>query len=310
MKDIDVLVIGRACVDYIALLDQFPQENKKIPMDKRLMEAGGQGSTSSCCISRLGGNVAYFGRIGNDKAGRFCLKRLKDFNVNTDYIEIAEDGTTPIAYIFVTKPSGKRTIIYEPYKLDRLKINDKIRESILSAKVMLLDPEVTYLHHDLSEFDLQNCPVIYDCERWRDGITEMMKFADYFIPSSDFFDTLTDIPDDISFHEKIKILGKMVKGQLIVTNGGDGVYFIENQNLYHIKAPEIKIRDTIGAGDNFHAAFAFGISKDFNLTDSIKFAVSVASLSCREYGGRQGIPEFNEARIIAEKLEIEAINIS
>ncbi len=309
MKDIDVLVIGRACVDYIALLDQFPRENKKVPMDKRLIEAGGQGSTSSCCIARLGGNVAYFGRIGDDESGRFCLKRLNDFKVNTDYIEIAENGTTPVAYIFVTKSSGKRTIIYEPYKLDRLKINDKISKLILRAKTILLDPEVTYLHNDLSKFDLHDCPVIYDCERWRDGITEMMKFADYFIPSSDFFDSLTDIPVHISFHEKIKFLNEMVEGQLIVTNGGDGVYFIENKKLYHLKAPEIKIRDTIGAGDNFHAAFALGISKDFDLTESIKFAVSVASLSCREYGGRQGIPEFDEARIIAEKLEIEAINI-
>ena len=77
MKDIDVLVIGRACVDNIALVDKFPFEDKKAPMKRILVEAGGQGSTSSCCITRLGGKAVYYGRIGDDEEGSFCLKRLR-----------------------------------------------------------------------------------------------------------------------------------------------------------------------------------------------------------------------------------------
>ena len=47
MKDIDVLVIGRSCLDYIALVDQFPKENQKIPLEFRLAEGGGQGGHGS-----------------------------------------------------------------------------------------------------------------------------------------------------------------------------------------------------------------------------------------------------------------------
>ncbi|MDY6967306.1 MAG: carbohydrate kinase family protein [Spirochaetota bacterium] len=88
MDHFDVLVIGRSCVDYILALKKFPKEDQKLPLDFRLIEAGGQGSTASCCISKLGGKVAYVGKLGDDEGGKFCLKRLNDFNVNTDFIEI------------------------------------------------------------------------------------------------------------------------------------------------------------------------------------------------------------------------------
>jgi sulfofructose kinase len=61
--------------------------------------------------------------------------------------------------------------------------------------------------------------------------------------------------------------------------------------------------DTIGAGDNFHAAFALALTKGFDLHRAVKLSVAVASLSCREYGGRNGIPNMQEAMEVAEKLE-------
>ena len=32
LKNIDVVVIGRSCMDYIAIVDQFPRENQKVPL--------------------------------------------------------------------------------------------------------------------------------------------------------------------------------------------------------------------------------------------------------------------------------------
>ena len=83
MKNFDVLVIGRSCLDYIAVMERFPEENQKTTLEFRSTEGGGQGGTASCCISKLGGQVAYVGKLGDDPEGRFCLKRLQDFGVNT-----------------------------------------------------------------------------------------------------------------------------------------------------------------------------------------------------------------------------------
>lgn len=66
--------------------------------------------------------------------------------------------------------------------------------------------------------------------------------------------------------------------------------------------PHVNAIDTVGAGDNFHAAFALALTRDFDLHQAVKFSVAVASLSCREYGGRAGVPDWTEALEIADTL--------
>ncbi|MBW2656664.1 MAG: carbohydrate kinase family protein [Deltaproteobacteria bacterium] len=303
MKNIDVLVIGRSCLDYIAVINQFPQENRKVPLEFRLTEGGGQGGTASCCISRLGGKVAYTGKLGDDDEGRFCLKRLKDFGVGTDYIEIVRDGKTPAAYVFVTAASGQRTIIYERNALPRITIDQGIENLAAESEVVLLDPEVTYLGGQLKAAGGDNIKLVYDCERWRQGIEDIMDTADYFIPSSDFLDSDRLNFGDIPSNRKIFKLNEMVTGQLIVTRGEKGAYYFSADTLYQVVAPAVNAIDTIGAGDNFHAAFALALTKGFDLHRAVKLSVAVASLSCREYGGRNGIPNMQEAMEVAEKLE-------
>ena len=307
MNNIDVLVIGRSCLDYIAVVNQFPGENKKLPLEFRLTEGGGQGGTSSCCIARLGGRVAYVGKLGDDDEGRFCLKRLKDFGITLEFVEIVSGGKTPVAYVFITAGSGARSIIYERNTLPKIKIDATLKKLVTQTGIALLDPEVTYLGEQLKELAGANVKVIYDSERWREGIEDIMNTADYFIPSSEFLAADELQFHDISFHQRIIKLNNRVSGNLIVTHGEKGAYYVTDDTLYHVAAPEIKAVDTVGAGDNFHAAFALALARGFDLHQMVKFSVAVASLSCREYGGRNGVPDWTQALAVAETLKKKSL---
>lgn len=155
MSDYDVLVIGRSCVDYIAVVDTFPRENTKVALKQRLVEGGGQGGTAAACIARLGGHVGYIGRVGDDDAGRICLQRLSAFNVDTRRVQIFPGGRTPEAYIFVT-------------------------------------------------------------------------------------------------------------------DGRQGAYYFEERQLVQVPAPRVTVRDTTGAGDNFHAALALALSRGDGLREAVR----------------------------------------
>ena len=309
MTETDVLVIGRSCLDYIAIVDNFPEENQKVPLAFKLVEGGGQGSTASCCIARLGGKVAYVGKLGDDDDGEFCLKRLQEFGVDTDWVEIVANGKTPVAYAFVTQSNGNRTIIYEPSALPEIRINSTLSELMRQTRVILLDTQVTYLSKTLKSVIKDGVKVVYDCERWRDGIEDMMAVADFFVPSADFLDSNELGLGNVSFTKKMLKLDEMVTGELIVTRGAGGAYYIFNDSPYHIAAPEIVVKDTLGAGDNFHAAFALAVSKKYDLSEAVKLAVAVASLSCRDYGGREGIPNWKEALKVAEKLDERMVDL-
>ena len=301
-ETIDVLVIGRSCLDYIAVINQFPVEDQKVPLEFRLTEGGGQGGTASCCIARLGGTVAYAGKLGDDDEGRYCLQRLKQFGVATDFIEVVPGGRTPVAYILVTAASGHRTIIYERNSLPQIKLDAQLENLAARARVVLLDPEVTYLGGPLKAA-VEGIQIVYDCERWRPGIEDIMATADYFIPSAEFLESDRLNFGDMPFHRKIAKLNEMVAGRLIVTRGASGAYYPDGDKLYRVATPAVQAIDTIGAGDNFHAAFALALKKGFELPRAVKFSVAVASLSCREYGGRKGVPEMEEALKVADKLQ-------
>jgi sugar/nucleoside kinase (ribokinase family) len=303
MDKIDVLVIGRSCVDFIAVVEQFPREDTKVPLVYRMVEGGGQGGTASCCIARLGGKSAYYGHLGDDDEGRFCLKRLKDFQVDTRFVEFVQHGKTPVAYILITHGSGNRTIIYERNTLPQLKL-DRLAQILTNpVTVILLDPEVTYLAQGIKKLVAEGIKIIYDCERWHDNMPDMMAAADYFIPSYEFLQARELIFDDLSFDQKMFRLAEMINGCLVVTHGAHGAYYLHKEHVIHVPAPAVSVKDTIGAGDNFHAAFSMAVSLGYDLSASVKFSVAVASLSCREYGGRQGIPSFAEANSLARTLD-------
>ena len=165
-KNIDVLVIGRSCLDYIAVVDEFPQENQKVPLALRLTEGGGQGGTAACCISTLGGRVAYVAKLGDDIEGRVCLERLKKFGVSARNIEIVNGGITPVAYALITRATGNRTIAYEPNDLPKIAMDDTLIELIDQTAVVLIDPEVTYLGREIKSLKGESIKLVYDCERW------------------------------------------------------------------------------------------------------------------------------------------------
>jgi len=307
MENFDVLVIGRSCLDYIAVINQFPEENQKVPLEFRLTEGGGQGGTASCCISRLRGNVVYAGKLGDDAEGRFCLKRLEEFGVATDFIEIVSGGKTPVAYILVNAGSGHRTIVYERNSLPRISIDEQLKNLTARSEIVLLDPEVTYLARPLKAVAQGRIKIVYDCERWREGIEDVMESADYFIPSSEFLESDRLNFGDISLNRKIFKLNEMVTGQLIVTGGEKGAYYPIDDKLYQVSAPAVKAVDTIGAGDNFHAAFALALKKGLDLHQAVRLSVAVASLSCREFGGRNGVPEMEEAMQLANEIKARVL---
>jgi sulfofructose kinase len=130
----------------------------------------------------------------------------------------------------------------------------------------------------------------------------MMAIADYFIPTSDFLDVPELQFEGLSFRKKIFLLQKRIKGRLVVTAGEMGAFFVDGDTVCRVPAVEVSVSDTIGAGDNFHGAFALALARGDKFINAVTLGVAVASLSCRNYGGRKGLPFQPEAEAAATAL--------
>lgn len=303
----EVVVVGRNCLDHVAVIEAFPAEDTKRPLVLRFMEGGGQAGNAACCVAKLGGRVELVGNLGADHEGRFCLQRLTHFGVHTRYIQVLEGGQTPVAYIFISQNSGKRTIIYEPSRLPPITFSPQLAQLISRAKAVSLAPDVAYLAGPLSQMRGRTAKIIYDCERRLDGLETMQGIADYFIPSSEYFCRQDGIANHGLLKKKILAFESQIRGQLIVTCGPEGAFFPSAGRLYQVPPPYVQVVDTLGAGDNFHAAFALAVARGFELFEAVKLAVAVASLSCAAYGGRNELPDMVHALDVAGKLEARVV---
>ena len=106
-----VLCCGHSSYDITLLLDEFPKENKKIRLDKEVIECGGGSASNASVLLSLWGLDTYIAScVGNDYYGSKIKDEYKKANVNTKYLE-TNDCKTTVSYILTNTSSGTRTIL-------------------------------------------------------------------------------------------------------------------------------------------------------------------------------------------------------
>ena len=85
--------------------------------------------------------------------------------------------------------------------------------------------------------------------------------------------------------------GKLLGDVVMVTNGAEGVFWIDRQEILHCPGFPVEVVDTLGAGDVWHGALALGLAEGQPLEQAVVFANAAAAIKCTKFGGRTGIPD-------------------
>jgi sulfofructose kinase len=72
----------------------------------------------------------------------------------------------------------------------------------------------------------------------------------------------------------------------VVTLGARGGLYWRDGRIRRFAAPRVRVRDTTGAGDAFHGAFAAGLSRGLPLAAAIDLAARAAARACSVLGGQ------------------------
>lgn len=278
----DLVAMGRACVDEYFVVEEEGNKNIKVPIVQRKVCGGGQAATSAITVSLLGGQAAYIGNLGNDEFGDLLLREFFDFKVNVDGVNRPDSYATPKALIMVNAKNGDRTIYYE--KNDPHVTYPIPSQIVSSARALILDPSIST--EDLEKvlkMRARDSIIVYDGERDRPSLNAMMDYADFFIAS----ETLLDIFGSNRRKSTFEHLKAKVKGELIFTFGEEGSVWVRECALIHIPAMEVsEVLDTTGAGDVFHAAFAYFYPKLKDILQALKVSTYYASKSTVSLGNR------------------------
>jgi len=303
----DCIGFGMNAVDYLSILDPYPNLDEKVEVAESSIQGGGPVPTAMVTLAKLGAKVAYIGKGGNDPEGRFVKTELEKEGVNTDYLIIDKKSKTAKAFIWVDKKTGKRTVALDKTQLNDTKISElKFLDSI-STRFLHIDAREREVNIFLAKWAKKlGAKVSLDVGSLRSGVESVFPFVDHIVVSKRFACGITKLSDPFSAcKELMKIRRIHGKGfeSVVVTIGKDGcicgsprgVSTSGNEDkIFHSPGFSVKVVDTTGAGDVFHGAFIYGLLKRWTLEKTAQFANACAAMKCRKLGGRAGIPNFDE----------------
>jgi len=293
MKEIvDVFGFGHCCIDYLAILDPFPEKGMKGEVVESLLITGGPVPIALSTAAAFGCSTRFFGKVGNDDDGHQIIQELREDGIDVSAMILDRNGNTARAYIWIDRSDGSRTIALDYRKTNWISAEDVDPELIEECRLFLCDNRSAEATLKALKYAKDAGAItMIDAGSVRPRFSEMLNMVDYTIVSQDLRNSLLK---DIDASETAEMLVKMGTGTAVVTCGSKGSVYCDGSETVHIPGFNVDVVDTTGAGDVFHGAFIYGLLENWDLSKTVRFANAAASLSCRKLSGRMGIPSLHE----------------
>jgi sulfofructose kinase len=293
-RPIDFLALGLNSSDTLIRLPRFPALDSKVPILSSEVLPGGQAASAAVACHRWGLRARYAGKIGDDWAGRFQREQLAREGIEAHWIEVPACASQA-AYILIDQPSGERTILWQHDSRLDLTPADLPRDWIARTRLLHVDghpPAPAALAARLTH--QAGAVVTADLDNLYPGIEELLAAVDYLMASREFPSRVTGIAE---LPEALLALHRRFGGRVTgATLGRDGALAWDGSSFHHSPGFCVDAVDTTGAGDIFHAAFAFALLEGQTLDEILEFSCAAAALNCTALGARGGIETISEIR--------------
>lgn len=289
-----LICLGLSAFDMTWIVGSLPSGSGKTRALDLREGCGGMAANAAVAAAKLGAQVQFWGRAGEDSAGRTMHAELVALGVDASQFRLFKGARSSISGIIVDA-QGERAIV-------------NFRGADLPADTAWL-PLATIAQADA---------VLAD-PRWPEGALALFQTArahrvptvlDGDVVDAHVFDTLLPFVDFAVFSEPglagYAMQTDDVEAQLrfarsrgcalaAVTLGERGVVWIDATGTHRLPAFAVDPVDTTGAGDVFHGAFAFALGACIPVREAFQLSSVVAALKCLHAGGREGIPDLATA---------------
>jgi sulfofructose kinase len=293
--------LGQCSLDYLALVNGYPEVDTKKEVLEWHEQGGGPVATALVALSRLGIKCKFHGILGGDDTGEKIRKSLVDEGVDVSGLITRPYATSQIAFIVVEKETACRTIFWKRPSGEPLKPEELGGDFLEGSHFLLLDGLME--HSSLWAAEKARAlgiPVMLDAGRLRPGTMDIARLSDYLVASEEF---AKDSGWAVEREVLLKEPGRLGLRALTVTLGARGSVTACGHGFFETPAFRVEAVDTTGAGDVFHGGYIYGLLQSWEMAETVRFASAVAALKCRKIGGRAGIPRLNEVKTFLREQE-------
>ena len=284
-----------------ALIDLIPVERSSSSASTWVARSGGSPLNTAAALGRLGREVSFLGRLGDDAFGRQLGEHLEDHGVG---LELAVRTTDPTTLAVVSiGDDGKASYAFHTHATTNFNWQPGDFPSIPADKWLhfgsigtVMEPAFEPVYAFLAttpnpkSFDLNVRPsTIPDRGEYRtkiDALLSLIGRGEGFAKASD--EDLEWLTDDGSeplatAHEWVRRYGL---GFFIVTLGAEGAVAVGPEGeLARAAGRRVDVVDTVGAGDTFTAGFLARYDGS-NIGEALDYGVAASALVCTRAGAQ------------------------
>jgi ribokinase len=277
-----IAVVGSINLDLVVAVDRHPGPGETVVGGDCRQFPGGKGANQAVAAARLGAKVAMVGRVGADAQGAWLREGLWTEGVEVEYVREDRQAPTGVAMIAVDA-RGENTIVVSPGANARVDARDvaDAREVVRAAEVVLVQHEVPQ-EAVAAAIATAGGTVVLNPAPAR-GLAAPV---DVLVPNRGELETLAGgRGDPVTLARSITAAGAVV-----VTLGAEGAIVVEGDRGERVRAPQVEVVDTTGAGDAFCGALAEAIAGGATVVEAARWAVRVAAASVTRPGAQGGLP--------------------
>lgn len=304
-----VFCIGELLIDFVA-----ENQGKDLSKAKEFTKkAGGAPANVACAISKLGGQSAFVGCVGEDPFGNFLLGILDKENVNLSLAQKSDTFTT-LAFVSIDE-DGERDFVFSRGADRELKydstLKNEFKENMVhfGAATALLggnleDAYGRYFFDALTQNSFISFDPNYRVDLWKNKEEVFIKKCIPFIQKSHLCKFSLEEAQLLSGKNDLKeactYLHEMGTDIITITLGGEGTLL--STKTYSKTIPSIAVNpvDTTGAGDAFigcllkqistHHNFQQTLENEALLTAMVAMANKAGAITTTNFGAIESLP--------------------
>jgi len=290
-----ILIVGSSNTDMVIKTQNFPAPGETILGGRFLMNAGGKGANQAVAAVRLGGLVAFVGKIGDDIFGKQAVQQLEDEGINVDFVAVDNENPSGVALITVDR-KGENSIVVAPGSNGTLSAADFDKAIALLSEsefvLMQLEIPIPTVEHIARLAALKQKKVILNPAPAAKLSDELLNNLYIITPNETEAELMTGIKvtDEQTALKAATFLHEKGIEIIIITMGSAGAFLLANGTSEIIKAPKVEAVDTTAAGDTFNGALVVALSEGKTIQESIAFANKAAAISVTRIGAQSSVP--------------------
>ena len=299
MSNKKILVIGSSNTDMVIKSLRIPQPGETILGGTFFMNAGGKGANQAVAAARLGGDVSFIAKTGDDIFGKQAIELFSREGIDVSGIIMDAQYPSGVALITVDA-NGENCIVVAPGANAALSIADieAAKEKIESASIILMQLEtpVATIERIAEIASSRNIKVVLNPAPVTTLSDELLKKIAVITPNQKEAEMLTGIKvtDKNTAAEAGKILQQKGIAAVIITMGAQGAFVFYNGERYLIESIKVNAVDTTAAGDVFNGALVVALANGEEIKEAVEFACKAAAISVTRLGAQASAPYLNE----------------